>query len=268
LCKRLISDDPPASIIEAAAVVFNDQWQAADQLKQVVRTIILSTEFKDAANWGEKTKRPFEIIAGAARSCGGLDQHLVRPDEWNDWIENMRDGRDFQFSINLFYRLTETGGMPFSWITPDGFPDSKDAWLGSTPLIMSWRAVNEMFNSYYVHNPNDDPDAWNWFDYGPIDVVAKTIAALTLEQRTANNIVDYWVNRFLGYDAADGGSPQLDGAARAELVAFMQQDAASADTPLPIDFDGWAGQPWNAYCSQRLRTLVASIAMLPDTLLR
>jgi len=48
----------------------------------------------------------------------------------------------------------------------------------------------------------------------------------------------------------------------------MQQDTVSADTALPIDFEGWAAQPWNAYVYQRLRTLVASIAMLPDTLLR
>ncbi len=268
LCTRLISDDPPESIVEAAAVVFNDQWQAADQLKQVVRTIILSTEFKDAANWGAKTKRPFEIIAGAARSCGGLDQHLVRPDEWSDWIENYRDGQNFQFSLDIFYRMTETGGMPFSWVTPDGFPDRKEAWLGSTPLIMSWRAVNALFNSYYVQNPNDDPNTWIWFDYGPIDVVAKTMAALTQEQRTANNIVDYWINRFLGYDAANAGSPQIDATIRAQLVAFMQQDAVSANTPLPIDFEEWDPLTWIAYCSQRLRTLVASIAMLPDTLLR
>jgi len=268
LCKRLISDDPPESIVEAAAVVFNDQWQAADQLKQVVRTIILSNEFKDAANWGSKTKRPFEIVAGAVRSCGGLDQHLVRPDEWGNWIENFRDGQNFQFSIDVFYRLTETGGIPFSWVTPDGFPDSKEAWLGSTPLIMSWRVVNALFNSYYAQNPDDDPNTWIWFDYGPIDVVAKTTAAFTQEQRTANNIVDYWVNRFLGYDAANSGSPQIDGTVRAQLVAFLQQDAVSADTPLPIDSEEWAPLPWNAYCSQRLRTLVASIAMLPDTLLR
>ena len=48
----------------------------------------------------------------------------------------------------------------------------------------------------------------------------------------------------------------------------MQQDAVSADTPLPIDFEEWDPLTWIAYCSQRLRTLVASIAMLPDTLLR
>ena len=46
LCRRLIADDPPDSVVEAAALVFNDQWEAPDQLKQVVRTILLSPEFK------------------------------------------------------------------------------------------------------------------------------------------------------------------------------------------------------------------------------
>jgi len=268
LCRRLISDSPPASIVEAAAVVFNDQWQAADQLQQVVRTILLSTEFKDAEHWGAKTKRPFELIAGAARSCGGISQHLVRRESWDSWVDNMRDGQNYQFSIDMYYRMNETGGMPFTWVTPDGFPDSKEAWTGSTPLIMSWRAINQLFTSWYVLNPQDDPGIWQWFDYGPIDTLTPTMAEFSIEQRTANNIVDYWVNRFLGYDASDGDSAQLDSEVRARLVAFMQQDAASADTALPIDFEGWAAQPWNAYVHQRLRTLVASIAMLPDTLLR
>ncbi|MDX2417780.1 MAG: DUF1800 domain-containing protein, partial [Xanthomonadales bacterium] len=120
LCKRLISDNPPVSIIEKAAVVFNDQWQAADQLKQVVRTIILSPEFKDAANWGQKTKKPFELVIGSARSCGGFTSQLVRPD-MSDWQANMLLGEHFAFSQDMYWQLGNTGNQPFSWATPDGF---------------------------------------------------------------------------------------------------------------------------------------------------
>ena len=76
----------------------------------------------------------------------------------------MRDGQNYQFSIDMYYRMNETGGMPFTWVTPDGFPDSKEAWTGSTPLIMSWRAINQLFTSWYVLNPQDDPGIWQWFD--------------------------------------------------------------------------------------------------------
>ena len=267
LCRRLISDDPPDSVVEAAAIVFNDQWQAADQLKQVTRSIILSPEFKDASNWGAKTRRPFEIIAGTMRSVGGTGEHLVRPNYWSDWIDNLAEGRNFQFSIDLYYQLYDTGGMPFTWVTPDGFPDSKPAWLGSTPLIMTWRVINMLFMSWYPDNPSD-PDSWQWLPWAPLDAVAVTKNALSAEQRNANRIVDFWVQRFLGYDSAQPETPQLAAGVRSLLVSFMQQDATDADTPLDLDLDNWNDAAWLAYVSQRLQTLVASIAMLPETLLR
>lgn len=266
LCRRLISDNPPDSIVEAAAVVFNNQWQAADQLKQVVRTILLSNEFKDANNWGGKTKRPFELLAGTLRSCGGPNQKLVRPTPLGDWYANLQNGVNYKFSQDLYWMMSDSGQMPFGWVTPDGFPDTKPAWLGSTPLIMTWRMLNRLFIDWAPVDPaNPDGD---WQEYYPVDAVATTKTALVLNQRTANNIVNYWVHRILGYDAAAPSTPQLDSGVRAELVAFMQQNAAGPNTVLNLDTNGWASQAWQAYVQQRLQTLVASIAMLPDNLRR
>jgi hypothetical protein len=229
----------------------------------VVRTILLSNEFKDANNWGAKTKRPFELVAGTLRSCGGPAQKLVRPEPFGDWNANLLNGVNFKFSQDLYWMLSDSGQMPFGWVTPDGFPDTKPAWLGSTPLIMTWRLVNMLFLNWAPTTPGGD-----WQEFYPVDVTATTKAALASGQRTANNIVNFWVNRFLGYDAAVPAGPQLDSGVRAELVAFMQQNAASPDTVLNLDASGWAQQAWQAYVPQRLQTLVASIAMLPDNLRR
>ena len=265
LCKRLIGDNPPDSIVEKAAVVFNDQWQAADQLKQVVKTIILSDEFKDIANWGAKTKKPYELIAGTLRSCGGITEKLARPD-MSDYQTNLIRGKDFAYSQTLHWMLGDTGNRLFSWATPDGFPDSRPAWLGSTPLVMGWRVINEMFMSYYPDDPHD-PDS-DWSSFHPVDVVAITSSALSTNNPTARNIVNYWVKQMLGYDADNPGSPQLNAQIINKLIAFMQQDAASPDTPLDVNSNGWDNEPWQAYVGIRLQTLVASIAMLPDNLLR
>ncbi len=266
LCRRLIADDPPDSIVEAAATVFNDHWQAPDQLKQVVRTILLSDEFKDAASWGAKTKRPFELLAGTLRSCGGPAQKLVRPDPLGDWTANLQNGVNYKYSQDLYWMMSESGHMPFSWVTPDGFPDTKPAWFGATPLIMTWRLLNQQFIDWAPDDPANP--GGNWHEYFPVDAATMTRNALAVNERTANNIVDFWVHRILGYDAASPATPQLDSAVRAELVAFMQQNAASADTALDLDASGWAQQAWQAYVPQRLQTLVASIAMLPDNLRR
>ncbi len=266
LCRRLIGDSPPNSIIEAAATVFNDQWQAADQLTQVVRTIILSNEFKDAANWGAKTKKPFELMAGAMRSCGGSTLKIVRPDPVGDYNANLLNGENYSFSQDLYWRMGEAGNSPYTWVTPDGFPDKQEAWLGSTPLIMGWRMINGLFLSWFPNDPAN-PEG-NWHEQYPINVTAITKTQLAVNDRTANKIVDFWVKQFLGYDSASPGSPQLNSTTRAQLVAFMQQNAASPDTVLDLDLFGWNNQAWLAYVHQRVQTLVASIAMLPENMLR
>ena len=265
LCRRLIADEPPESIVEKAAAVFNDQWQAADQLKQVVKTIILSDEFKAAGTWGAKTKKPFELMAGSARSCGGFANGLVRPD-MSDWQANMQLGESNLFSLDMYWMLNDTGNMPFGWSTPDGFPDSKPAWLGSTPLVMTWRLLNSMFMNWYPDDPNNTSADWHVFF--PLDVVAASKAALPLNQHTARDLVDHWVKQFLGYDFNAPGTEQLNAGVRDRLIAFMQQDAAAPDTVLDLDANVWDNQPWMAYVPHRLQTLVASIGMLPDNLLR
>ena len=49
---------------------------------------------------------------------------------------------------------------------------------------------------------------------------------------------------------------------------YLSASQTTADAALDLDQDQWDNATWNAYVPQRLQTLVASIAMLPDTLLR
>src|SRR5687768_8204524 len=67
LCRRLIGDTPSQATVDAVAQVFHDQRAASDQLRQVVRAILLSAEFK--ATWGAKVKRPFEVVTSAMRAA-------------------------------------------------------------------------------------------------------------------------------------------------------------------------------------------------------
>ena len=105
--------------------MFNDQWQAADQLKQVVRTIMLSSEFKDVGTWSDKTKRPFELIAGTlavvavsiSTWCG---QRLLVTGQ-----QICSTGGISSSASTLYRMMSETGQLPFSWVTPDGFPDTQ-----------------------------------------------------------------------------------------------------------------------------------------------
>lgn len=251
LCRYFISDDPPNSIIESAALVFHNQWQQPNQLREVVKTILLSNEFKAASNWGQKVKRPFVTVAGAMRSCN-LNFNFTNTS--NDLSHHQHNSWDFQWAMQL------TGHMPFTRETPDGFADVKEAWIGSSTLVMSWRCINWLF----------DVD-WNYYNqngsYGyRVDAIAASKAALAVNERTSIKLVDYWLERILGY--APAAAQSFAPSKRTQLIAFMQQDAASPDSVLDLDLDEWSNNAWQAYVAQRLQTLVAAILISPEYLLR
>ena len=161
LCKRLVSDDPPQSLVDAAAAEFTQWWFANDQIKRVVRLILKSDEFKSTQ--GEKGKRPFETIIGAIRTSSTFFQFY--------------DGADDLSS--LFWRYENTGQPLFSWPAPDGYPDERSKWESSTPKVMSWRLVNWMSN---IKQPNG---AYR------MDVLRSHVS------ETAVQFADFWINRVL-----------------------------------------------------------------------
>lgn len=74
LCQRLIADNPPESVIQQAVKTWTDTQTQPDQIRRVVRTILLSEAF--AQNWGKKIKRPFELVASFLRASQA-DSHLI-----------------------------------------------------------------------------------------------------------------------------------------------------------------------------------------------
>ena len=73
---------------------------------------------------------------------------------------------------------------------------------------------------------------------------------------TANNLVDFWCQRILGYLPTP--------ARRATLVGFMAQNGDPA-TYVITDTDTWAASdPKRHYNQQRLRSMVALIVMSPE----
>ncbi|MCX6046208.1 MAG: DUF1800 domain-containing protein, partial [Chloroflexi bacterium] len=124
LCRRLIGDNPPESVIQTAAAVFSAQVDAPDQLKQVTKTILLSQEFR--TTWGEKIKRPLEYVVSLLR----IAQADFTP-----------DGSFLWFTSQMGQRL-------YSWQPPNGYPDFKATWSSTMPLLQRWRVCNWLLNSW------------------------------------------------------------------------------------------------------------------------
>ena len=233
ICKKLVrrffADDPPQALIESAATIFRANWQAPDQIRKVLRHILLS----DAAytSWGEKNRRPFEAVVAALRVLG------------SDWT--LRVGNSA--SDDFMWRMGATGNEPYAWPAPNGYPDTGVAWSGSNSFAMTWRLLNRLGEAA---------------DGGAqiVPILAATRAGLPIAQWTATKLVDYWCNRILGY---------LPVAARRQaLIGFMAQNG-NPDSFVIADDDVWAASDLkHHYNQQRLRSMVSLILMTPEFLSR
>lgn len=196
LCRRLIADDPPQRVVDAAAAVFLAQRHAPDQLRQVVRTILLSEEFR--TTWGQKVKRPFELIVSSMRAAG-MEFTFTMNDSASNWF------------MGAFAR---TGHSPFLWPTPDGYPDVQAPWLGNNTLVMSWNVLKGLC------------DLKNW--YNKSFVTLDALFESPSEARTANTLADFWIHRLLGR--------AMKPEDRREIVDFMAR-GRNPDMVLPLGKD-------------------------------
>ena len=166
IVRRFISDTPSPSLVASAAKVFRDASQAPDQMEQVFRHILTSTEMYNA--WGSKMRKPFTAIVAAMRGAG------------SNWSLAPSGARADEF----VWRFGFTGHTPFGWPAPNGYPDASRAWSGSNTYGQTWKMLDWLAS---------ETDA---------DVPILPILALTrsnVPKWTAAAIVDYWCNRLLGY---------------------------------------------------------------------
>ncbi|NOH13118.1 MAG: DUF1800 family protein [Chloroflexi bacterium] len=115
LVRRFVADEPPRSLITRAAETFTN---TSGDIPQVMSTILHSDEFK--ASLGQKVKRPLEIFVSALRLTNASIQFPNR---------------------SLAPHLTFMGQPLYRWETPDGYPDTADAWLGTSGTLSRWNYV-------------------------------------------------------------------------------------------------------------------------------
>lgn len=209
LCRRLISDTPPESVVDAAAAVFYAKRAAPDQLKQVVRTILLSDEFR--TSFGQKIKRPFEFAVSALRATNA----------------------DFAFDDSFWWNYENLGQPLFSWRPPDGFPDKKENWSSTMPMLQRWRFITYITDWWTYGGDGANKDLHR------INVNAQMPATF----KSATAIVDFWARRLLARD--------LPAEERTALIGFMAA-GRNPDGELPGE-----------EIAERLRFLVGLILMAP-----
>ncbi|MDJ0655763.1 MAG: DUF1800 domain-containing protein [Xanthomonadales bacterium] len=252
LCQRLVADDPPQSVVDAAAQTFLQHRRSPDQIARTLRTILLSDEFKDPASWGRKMRRPLDYVASAMRAAGC--DHTWRT---GDSTTN-----------SLLSRFNAAGQRLFDWRTPDGYPDVRDHWEGSTTLVQLWRTVDYLLDRNVSNN-----------DTRVMRVLDITLGSFSTDP-TPRDLVEFWCNWALGFTpnggwtgptgAAYDSAPTTIGRACLQFMtqAYPESDAGAWDADTPIDRDDLDGDRSPGYWRSRLTGLVKLILWSPQFMQR
>ena len=253
LCRRFIGDVVPDSLVQAAADLFHQQWQAPDQIAQVVAFILHSNEFK--TGWGTKMKSPARSVVSALRAT--LANFTPVPDNSSTYTP----------TEELIGRLQAAGQRLFYWPAPNGYPDTITAWSSTGALGLTLKLLPRLLEMHQTESYNN---AYPFI----VDVQGQTLGAFpNAADRTASNVIGYWCDRLLGYRPQPTFGVALD---------FFRQEAAATD-PLDLVTDStnngqpqhvgvWHLNPPNTlskhYTIARLRVAIGLLLCSPEFLRR
>ena len=230
LCKRFISDNPSQNIIDSVKDTLMQNWQSPNQIKLGMETLLKSSEFLNT--WGEKVKRPYERVITAFRQLGFIYDF----DPSNS------------LSSEIFWNNYSTGQNLFHWTTPNGFPDTKSAWLSASSLMSTWK-----FMQWIARLRDDSNVIYN-------NVLSQTLAQFpNPNDITANNIVDYWFERINGVLPDNNTQDKL-----AQFMSYSNRDAsdwAPLDRNIAIDL---TSNDWPDYNEERLYALITAILLTTE----
>ena len=230
LCRRFIADNPTQTIVDQVADVLHVNWNQPNQIKLAMEVLLKSQEFLNT--WGEKVKRPFEKVASVMRQIGFSFSFNPNDSQSNThrWI------------------FGDSGGYPFSWTSPNGYPDTKPHWLGSSSQMLTWRYIQ-----WFCQDRDDNSQ-----------VIFNTIKAQTQQQFpnanniTANSLVDFWYEKLCGVVPDAHSQDRM-----AHFMSLTHSDegnpTASRNEPIDLNNNGWP-----IYNEEKLYALVSMICMTSE----
>jgi uncharacterized protein (DUF1800 family) len=110
LARRLVSDNPPDSLVERTSRIF---IQSGGDIPEVIRSIVTSPEFFEPQALRAKVKKPSEFVASALRILKAETQ--VPP--------------------AMLRAINRMGEPLFLSQPPTGFPDAAESWVSSDTLL-------------------------------------------------------------------------------------------------------------------------------------
>lgn len=203
LCRRFVSDDPPAALVDRVAAAFTS---SDGDIPSMLRVLLNSAEF--AASGANKIKRPMESVIGAVRACG-INQY--------DYSLNTNMfGNPLLGGGVIFQSLTAAGQQPYGWVPPNGYPDSNAYWGNTNSLLYQQKFLVQLSETMSYGRALADPAAF--FQQG--NSVSANVAKAKTPRQAALNCIDNLL------------FTKLPPAAEAAALAFVAQaDEPDAEVP-------------------------------------
>jgi uncharacterized protein (DUF1800 family) len=110
LVRRFVSDTPPQSLVDRVSQVY---VKSDGDIREMMKTILSSSEFNSPAAYRAKIKSPFELAASAIRALGG----------------------DTNGSPALGQFVAKMGEPLYRYQAPTGFPDRAEQWVNTGALL-------------------------------------------------------------------------------------------------------------------------------------
>jgi uncharacterized protein (DUF1800 family) len=200
LCQRLVADVPPPSLVAKAVATWTAHQRSPDQVRQVLRTILLAPETAQSA--GQKIKRPYELVMGYLRGIGAE----VSPNP-------------------VFFYLLGWAGQPlFQWPTPTGPPDTASHWLGTNLVLARWNLLQVLTLHDWTKAVQADLPA----QVPPSLQSCQALADFWADRLFARPVPEAIRQRAMNYLAAGGsedeppqGSPEEVRLRHAQMVALL-----------------------------------------------
>ncbi len=202
LCRRLVSDDPPKSLIDKCV----STWKSTDgDIREIVRTIINSREFYSRSVYMGKIKSPFEYVVSAVRATGA--SVLPKPQlpanapilagfrPVGGGINLFAPNGSGQINVRLISGQIGLLGQPlYSYGFPTGYPEDSAKWVSSGALIgrinFAINLVNGRLNDVDMTNSILDSNKGEGIALPKlIETVAKEVLGTDISSATKNIVL-------------------------------------------------------------------------------
>lgn len=175
LVRRFVADDPVSQVPDLVDRVAQRYTDTDGDIREMLSTILRSREFAQSfAAFGGRLSRPMDFIVRAMRTTGVPES--VFP------LEAARGNRTYQRTM---LALASMGQLPWYWLTPDGYPDVKEAWAASSAILTRWNFGLTLAGAGAGRLGTALIDG-----YSPLDETPPSVT-------TVGAFADFWIDRLL-----------------------------------------------------------------------